>query len=128
MLAAGLGASLANDLGVDLIHDQMEPLGFGRLTGIDLKGEVTGILPSTDWKRRTYRRPEQKKWYAGETISLGIGQGYNNFTMLQIAQATATLVNQGRQMRPHLVREVVDEGLHERRALLVVDALLADRG
>jgi len=100
--------SLANDLGVDLIHDQMEPLGFGRLTGIDLKGEVTGILPSTDWKRRTYRRPEQKKWYAGETISLGIGQGYNNFTILQIATALSTLASDGQRFQPRVVREIED--------------------
>jgi penicillin-binding protein 2 len=99
---------LARDMGVDLIHEQMSLLGFGRPTGIDLIGEARGILPSTEWKRTAYRKPEQQRWYSGETISLGIGQGYNTFTMLQIAQATATLVNQGRQMRPHLVREVVD--------------------
>jgi penicillin-binding protein 2 len=52
---------------------------------------VRGVLPSTDWKRNAYKRAEQQKWYAGETISLGIGQGYNNFTMLQLASATATL-------------------------------------
>ena len=72
-------------MGVDLMHEQLTPLGFGRKTGIDLEGEVTGVLPSTDWKRRDYKQPEQQKWYAGETISLGIGQGYNNFTMLQLA-------------------------------------------
>ena len=99
---------LARDMGVDLIHDQLRPFGFGQLTGIDLLGEARGILPSTEWKRTAYRKPEQQRWYAGETISLGIGQGYNNFTMLQLAQATATLVNQGRQIKPHLVREVVD--------------------
>ena len=99
---------LANDMGVDTIHDQMQPLGFGELTGIDILGEVHGLLPSQEWKRNAYRRPEQKKWYAGETISLGIGQGYNNFTMLQLAQATATLTTNGRTMKPHLVRELVD--------------------
>jgi penicillin-binding protein 2 len=109
--------SLANELGVDLIHDQMSPLGFGRLTGIDLKGEVTGILPSTEWKRKTYRRAEQKRWYAGETISLGIGQGYNNFTVLQMAQALATLANGGVHYRPRLVREIEDATTHQRRQL-----------
>ena len=94
--------SLANEMGVDLIHDFMKPLGFGQITGIDLGGEVRGVLPSTEWKRNTYKRPEQKKWYAGETISLGIGQGYNNFTMLQLAQATATIANGGVKYRPHL--------------------------
>ncbi len=94
--------SLANEMGVDLIHDFMKPLGFGQITGIDLGGEVRGVLPSTEWKRNTYQRPEQKKWYAGETISLGIGQGYNNFTMLQLAQATAIVANGGIKHKPHL--------------------------
>ena len=95
--------SLANEMGVDAMHDFMKPLGFGQLTGIDVNGEVRGVLPSTDWKRNAYKRPEQKKWYAGETISLGIGQGYNNFTMLQLAQATATLVNGGLKYKPKIV-------------------------
>jgi penicillin-binding protein 2 len=98
--------SLANEMGVDLIHEQLEPFGFGVRTGIDMDGEVTGLLPSTDWKKRYYKKPEQQRWYAGETISLGIGQGYNNFTMLQLASAAATLVSGGQRYRPRLVREV----------------------
>jgi len=109
--------SLANELGVDTIHDQMEPLGFGRLTGIDLMGEVKGILPSTDWKKRAYKRPEQRKWYAGETISLGIGQGYNTFTMLQMASAMSTLVSDGQRFQPRVVREVEDVVTRERRVI-----------
>ncbi len=107
--------SLANEMGVDLMHDQLEPFGFGRKTGIDLQSEVTGLLPSTAWKRRAYKRPEQKKWYAGETISLGIGQGYNNFTMLQLASATATLVSGGERYKPRLVREIEDVVTRARR-------------
>jgi penicillin-binding protein 2 len=103
---------LANDMGVDLIHDEIGKFGFGALTGIDINGEVRGILPSTDWKRRAYKRPEQQKWYAGETISLGIGQGYNNFTMLQLASATGIIANDGVKMKPHLVKEVVDVVSH----------------
>ena len=106
---------LANDLGVDTMYAQMAPFGFGQLTGIDIMGEARGILPSTAWKRRAYRRPEQQRWYAGETISLGIGQGYNNFTMLQLAQAEATLANDGLRMHPHLAREVVDIVTRERK-------------
>ncbi len=109
--------SLANDMGVDLMHDQLEPFGFGRKTGIDVEGEVTGLLPSTEWKRRAYKKPEQQKWYAGETISLGIGQGYNNFTMLQLASATATLVSGGQRYKPRLVREVEDVATGERREM-----------
>ena len=100
--------SLANELGVDVMHDFMKPLGFGQLTGIDIHGEVHGVLPSTDWKRNYYKRPEQQKWYAGETISLGIGQGYNSFTMLQLAQATAILANNGIKHPPQLVLATQD--------------------
>ncbi|WP_027994634.1 penicillin-binding protein 2 [Simplicispira psychrophila] len=95
--------SLANEMGVDAMHDFMAPLGFGQITGIDVNGEVRGVLPSQEWKRKAYRRPEQKKWFAGETISLGIGQGYNTFTMLQLAQATAVLANNGVKHQPHLM-------------------------
>jgi penicillin-binding protein 2 len=99
---------LANDMGVDLMYEQMHKFGFGDITGIDIQGESRGLLPSTRWKRAAYRKPEQQKWYAGETISLGIGQGYNNFTMLQLASATATVANSGVKMKPHLVSKVID--------------------
>ena len=100
--------TLAADMGVDMIRDQLQPFGFGTHTGIDLIGEVRGALPSTEWKRKMYKRPELQRWYAGETISLGIGQGYNNFTVLQMAQATATLANGGVHYRPRIVREIED--------------------
>ena len=109
--------SLANEMGVDLIHDQLLPFGFGRKTEIDLQGEVTGDLPSTEWKRKRFSKPEQQKWYAGETISLGIGQGYNNFTMLQMAGAVSTLVSGGLRFKPRLVREVEDVVSRERRRI-----------
>jgi len=95
---------LANDLGVDAIHDFMKPWGFGQITGIDIDGEMTGILPSTEWKQRRFKQ----KWYPGETISIGIGQGYNSFTLLQLAHATATLANDGVVMKPHIVKSVED--------------------
>ena len=95
--------SLANELGVDAIHDFMKPLGFGQVTGIDINGEVRGVLPNQDWKRRTYKRADQQRWYGGETISLGIGQGYNAFTMLQLAQATGVLANGGIKHKPRLI-------------------------
>jgi penicillin-binding protein 2 len=116
--------SLANEMGVDLIHDQLEPLGFGRKTEIDVQGEVTGDLPSTEWKRRKFSRPEQQKWYAGETISLGIGQGYNNFTMLQMATAVSTLATAGQRFKPRLVSEIEDVITHQRRRI-ANDALSA---
>jgi penicillin-binding protein 2 len=108
--------SLANELGVDTIHDFMKPLGFGQITGIDLPGEVRGVLPSTEWKRKTYKRPEQQKWYGGETISLGIGQGYNTFTMLQLATATSALANGGHKNTPRVVRATQDPLTHQEQA------------
>jgi penicillin-binding protein 2 len=106
---------LANDLGVDAIHDFMAPLGLGQLTGIDVQGELRGTLPSTEWKRAAYRKKEAQKWYAGETISLGIGQGYNSFTMLQLAQATAALASGGQRYKPHLVKLVENFETREQR-------------
>jgi penicillin-binding protein 2 len=102
---------LANDLGVDTIHDFMKPWGFGQITGIDIDGEMTGILPSTAWKEKRFRQ----KWYPGETISIGIGQGYNAFTLLQLAHATATLANDGVVMKPHIVKSVENAVTGEQR-------------
>src|SRR5213595_1290318 len=108
---------LANDLGVDAIHDSMKPLGLGQLTGIDMQGELRGILPSTEWKRNAYKRKELQKWYAGETISLGIGQGYNAFTMLQLAQATSLVASGGIKHKPHLALAVKDTVTRAQRTL-----------
>lgn len=109
--------SLANELGVDAIYDFMKPFSFGQITGIDLKGEVKGVLPSQSWKRQTYKKPELQRWYAGETISLGIGQGYNSFTMLQLAQATAILANRGVRHQPHLGLATEDAVNRERQPI-----------
>ena len=95
--------SLANEMGVEAMHDFMKPLGFGQITGIDIHGEVRGVLPNQAWKRSYFKKAEQQKWFAGETISLGIGQGYNSFTMLQLAQATAVLANNGIKHKPRLI-------------------------
>ncbi len=99
---------LARDMGVNMMHDFMKPFGFGQITGIDLQGESRGVLPSTEWKKNTFKKPEQQKWYEGETISLGIGQGYNAFTILQLAHAMANLANNGIVMKPHLVKAIED--------------------
>jgi penicillin-binding protein 2 len=109
---------LANDLGIDAIHDFMKPFGFGQLTGIDLENERRGVLPSQEWKRTSYKRPEMQKWYAGETISVGIGQGYNSFTPLQLAHAVANLSNNGVVMKPHLVK-MIENGTTKARKLTV---------
>ncbi len=106
--------NLANDLGIDAIHDFMKPFGFGQITGIDLDNERRGVLPSPAWKKNTFKRPELQKWYAGETISVGIGQGYNSFTPLQLAHAVSNLANNGVVMKPHLVKSVEDAGTKAR--------------
>ena len=100
--------ALANDLGIDRIEQFMRPLGFGSLTGVDLEHEAKGVLPSPAWKAQCFKKGAQKAWLAGETISIGIGQGYNAYTMLQLASATATLSKNGQMYRPHLVREQID--------------------
>ncbi|GGC96132.1 penicillin-binding protein 2 [Undibacterium terreum] len=105
---------LANDLGVDAIHDFMQPFGFGQKTGIDLDNEKAGLLPSTAWKRKSSKNVAQQKWNAGDTISLGNGQGYNTFTPLQMAHAVATLVNGGKVMQPHLVKILENPQTHAR--------------
>ena len=110
---------LANDMGIDNIAKFMGSIGFGQRTGIDLgkddSGESKGVLPSQEWKKQRFKKPEQQKWYAGETISIGIGQGYNAYTPIQLAQATATLANNGIMFRPHLVQNIVDARNGERR-------------
>jgi penicillin-binding protein 2 len=98
--------SLAPEIGVNALHDFMKPFGFGQITGIDIEGERKGVLPSTEWKRNAYKKREQQRWFAGETISVAVGQGYNAFTLMQLAQATAVLANDGTYMQPHLVRAI----------------------
>lgn len=105
---------LANDMGIDNIARFMGQLGLGSKTGIDIEGESEGVLPSPEWKKRRFKRPEQQKWFAGETISIGIGQGYNSYTPIQLAQAMATLANDGVIYRPHLVRHITNSKTGEK--------------
>lgn len=107
--------SLAEQITIDALHDFMKPFGFGQKTGIDLSGERTGILPSTDWKKSAFRDPAQQRWYPGETVSVLIGQGYNAFSLMQLAQATAVLANGGTYYRPRLVQAVKPSGMAPER-------------
>jgi penicillin-binding protein 2 len=107
---------LANDLGIDAIAGFMKQLGLGSPTGIDLQGEAAGVLPSPEWKVKRFKRPEQQRWYPGETISIGIGQGYNAYTPIQLAQAMATLAAGGAMYRPRIVRHVENPRTRERRS------------
>jgi penicillin-binding protein 2 len=95
---------LANELGIDAMHGFIGQFGMGKPTGIDINGELGGLLPSTDWKWKRFKQ----KWFAGDTISVGIGQGYNLATPMQLAYATAVLANDGTAFRPHLVKQITD--------------------
>ena len=108
---------LSNDMGIDAIARSIAPFGFGSRTGIDLDGEAVGVLPSPEWKKRRFRRPEQQKWFAGETISVGIGQGYNAYTPVQLAQATSIIANNGVVIKPHLVNFIDNQRTGSRRHL-----------
>ncbi len=99
---------LANDLGIAEIHAFMAPLGLGSRTGVDMPGETTGVLPSPEWKKRRFSNPQDQRWQGGDTVLVGIGQGYNAFTPIQMTSALATLVNGGKVFQPHLVKEIVD--------------------
>lgn len=95
---------LALELGVDKLTDFVSHFGFGKLTGIDIDGERSGLLPTPAWKQKRYKQP----WYAGETVITGIGQGYTLATPLQLAFATAMLANNGVGVKPHLVAGIRD--------------------
>ena len=104
---------LANTIGVDHIAEFLAPLGFGSLTGIDISGEKPGLLPSRDWKRKTFKRPAEQAWYPGETVNFGVGQGYFLVTPLQLAHYTSILANQGTSYKPRLVSGVRDPATGE---------------
>jgi len=102
---------LANELGIDAIHNFLSRFGFGSRTGIDIDGELAGLDPSQDWKWQRFGQ----KWYAGDTVSVGIGQGYMLATPLQLAAAVATIANNGVLVRPHLLKSVQDAKSQEVR-------------
>lgn len=109
---------LANTLGIDRIHEIMTRMGFGAPTGIDIGGERGGIMPSPEWKKTAFTGHAQQVWFPGETVILGVGQGYWAATPLQLATATALLATRGKHFRPRLVRALVDPvtGAVEERA------------
>jgi penicillin-binding protein 2 len=106
---------LGNDMGIDAISGFMKQFGFGSPTGIDLEHEKGGVLPSQEWKRERFKKNRAaQKWVGGDTISVSIGQGFNSYTMLQLAHAVATLANNGVIMKPHLVKILEDGGTKQR--------------
>jgi penicillin-binding protein 2 len=106
---------LGNEMGIDAISAFMKQFGFGSPTGIDLEHEKGGVLPSQEWKRERFKKNRAaQKWVGGDTISISIGQGFNSYTMLQLAHAVATLANNGVIMKPHLVKILEDGGTKQR--------------
>ena len=100
--------AVAEMLGIDRIHDFLNGFGLGAVTGIDIDGERPGLLPSPEWKRKAFKRKELQTWFPGETVIIGIGQGYLLLTPLQLAHATATMAMRGQGFRPRLVHAVRD--------------------
>ena len=110
---------LGNEMGIDAIHDFMKPFGFGQKTGIDLEHEKVGVLPSKEWKRERFKKNRaMQKWVGGDTISISIGQGFNNYTVIQLAHAVSNLANNGVVMKPHLVK-IIEHGVTHARTLTV---------
>jgi penicillin-binding protein 2 len=106
---------LGNEMGIDAISGFMKQFGFGSPTGIDLEHEKGGVLPSQEWKRERFKKNRAaQKWVGGDTISISIGNGFNTYTMLQLAHAVSTLANNGVIMKPHLVKILEDGGTKQR--------------
>ncbi|WP_147695110.1 penicillin-binding protein 2 [Vogesella mureinivorans] len=103
---------VAWDMGIDRIHPLVGQFGLGQKTGIDLDGEASGVLPSKEWKEKRFARfkPEVRRWYPADVVSVGIGQGFNAYTPLQMANATAILAADGKVFKPHLVQEITQAG------------------
>jgi penicillin-binding protein 2 len=98
--------TMGQRLGIDKIHQYAAMFGLGSPTKFSLVHEHPGLIPSTAWKKKSFRRKEDQKWYAGETLSVAIGQGAVVTTPLQIARGLATLVNGGKLMRPNVIKNI----------------------
>ncbi|HRM22472.1 MAG TPA: penicillin-binding transpeptidase domain-containing protein, partial [Neisseria sp.] len=112
---------LGYELGIDKTAPYLAEFDLGRQTGIDLPNEYRGVLPSREWKAQRFaksKNPAARTWNASEMVSVSIGQGYNAYTPLQMAHATASLANDGVVYRPHMVKELLD---HERRQITLIE-------
>ena len=94
---------LASEMGIDKLDAGLAPFGYGQLTGIDISGEKAGLLPSPAWKKAVFKHPGDQVWFPGETVNLGVGQGYLLVTPLQLAHIVAAIGERGRSFRPRLV-------------------------
>ena len=117
---------LALSMGIDRLHDYLAPFGFGQRSGIDISGELPGLLPSREWKQKARNQP----WFPGETLITGIGQGFVLTTPIQLASATATLSKYGQRLRPHVVASTQlgdDYELVPTESVTVIDIPIEDR-
>ena len=113
---------LANELGVDRISAFLGKLGFGQPTGIDISGEKAGILPSREWKEKTFARPVDRVWFPGETVSFGIGQGYLTVTPIELAHYASIVATRGKIWQPRLVTAYRDPRSGELHRIAPVSA------
>ena len=111
---------LGYDLGIEKAYPSLKQFGLGQKTGVDLPNEYRGVLPSPEWKEKRFAKMKEKyrQWNPAEMVPISIGQGYNTYTPLQMANATAMLANNGTVYRPHLVKELLD---HEKQTITVID-------
>ena len=115
---------LAMELGIERLSSFVRHFGFGQKSGVDIAGEVGGLMPTPEWKMRRFKQP----WYMGETVIVGIGQGYTLATPMQLAQATAILANKGVAMRPRLVAAITDAktGISQATQTVISDKIPLD--
>ncbi len=106
---------ISNSIGIDRMHDYLDRFGLGQLSGIDIGGESSGLVPSRQWKRAAFRERADQRWFPGETVIASIGQGYMLATPLQLAHAAATIATRGERFRPHIVA-ATEDALSGRRA------------
>lgn len=105
---------ISRDIGIDRMHDYLTRFGLGEATGVDMTGELSGLVPSRAWKRSAFRERADQFWFPGETVIASIGQGYMLATPLQLANATAALATRGQRFRPRLVAATEDPLTGER--------------
>lgn len=123
--------SLANTLGIDRIHDYLASFAFGSITGIDIEGEKRAVLPSTAWRRQAFKNRDMQTWYPGDTVNVGIGQGYLTITPLQLAHAASAMAMHGKRFQPrltHAVRDAVTGAMREVAPIPLPDAKSIDPG
>ncbi len=105
---------ISRDIGIDRMHKYLTQFGLGQTTGIDMTGELGGLVPSVAWKRSAFRERADQVWFPGETVIAAIGQGFMTATPLQLAAATAALATRGKRFKPHLVTAIEDPLTGER--------------